>query len=163
MKIDRLICKPYPNSTISATFCEIKYISQDRMKLHVWANFSEPIHELWIHSVAYFKFNGLTFSRFPINIWENMCGWLAGKTKSFILDWTFGKVLQYSNLNHPCPYDGHVYVKVDNLSATILQIEQFLPAGKFRLDMNITDGNRNRVLAMAKIIFTIFDNRIERF
>lgn len=52
-------------------------------------NFSQPAYELWIHTVAYYRFNGLTYTKFPVDIWEDACGWLSGKKRSFILDIDF--------------------------------------------------------------------------
>lgn len=133
------------------------------MRCNVWANLSEPLHDAWFHAVYYYRFNRMTYQKFPIDLWENICSWIGNKTKSYILDWTFGKVLQYSNINHTCPYQGEVFVKVNNISISKFPFEQFLPAGKFRIDINITSGNRKIVFAMTQLFISISDNRIEQF
>lgn len=158
-----MTCKLYPNDIMSAVFCEVKYINRNNIKINVWANFSQPIYECWAHALVYYRFNGLTYQRFPIELWENVCGWFAGTSKSYLLDWTFGRVLQYTNMNHPCPYENHAYVKIDNISMNHFFIEQFLPAGKFRIDVNLTNTYKGAVLAMASIFFSVSDLRIEKF
>lgn len=163
IKIEKSICKKFPNNIISAVFCDIRYISRDNVKMNLWTNFSQPIYEAWIHAVVYYRFNGLIYQRFPVNLYEDLCGWLAKKSQSYILHWTFEQVLQYSNMNHHCPYNGHVYVKIDNISANNFLIEQFLPAGKFRLDINITNSHKGAALVMGSLFFSVSDNRVEKF
>lgn len=71
----------------------------------------------------------------------------------------------YSDLNHPCPYEGHIYIKIDNISVSTFLTEQFLPAGRYRMDVDLTDGSKHNLLAKANIFFSIHvsDHRIERF
>lgn len=152
-----------PSATVSDLLCEMKQISRNALKIHFSLNLTKPIYDVWLHSVFYYRFNGLTYKKFPIDLWENGCGWLAGTTKSWILDWTVGKVLNYSNLNHPCPYEGNVYLKVDSVPVSNFVIDQFLPAGKYRIDYYCTNGNRSDVLFSSHMFMSVSDNRIEQF
>lgn len=114
---EKVECIKIPNTIVSDVSCKLKYLNREYLKLHLWTNFSKPIQDAWIHTKAYYKFNGITYRRFPIDLWDNLCDWLAKKTKSYVLDWTFGRVLQYSNMNLPCPYVGQAYLKINNISA----------------------------------------------
>lgn len=151
-----------PNTIVSDVFCEIKYIRRDRFRMNIWANLSEPIHDAWFHFEFYYRYNPTTYQKFPVDLWENICDWFEGK-RAHILDWTVGKVLKYSNLNHPCPYIGHVYIRTDNLTTNDFPIEQLFPSGKYRIDVHFTDGNKSNVLVKSQYFFSISDYRIERF
>lgn len=54
--------------------------------------------DIWTHGVFYFKYN--QFKKFPIELWEDACSWLSGKKKSYLLEWTTGYLLSFSNVNH---------------------------------------------------------------
>lgn len=99
---------------------------------------------------------------FLCKVWENLCDWLSGKTKSFILDWTAGLILKYSNFNHPCPFDGQIYVRNDNFSMGEIAVTQFMPSGKYRANANLTDKHRKPLL-MIQFFVTVSDIRVERF
>lgn len=111
---------------------------------------------------AYYRY--VTYRFFPISIWDDMCGWIADKRHSFILDWTVGKVIQYSNMNHPCPYVGIVFIKVDNISMDTFVFDQLLPAGRYRIDFDISDEYQGKVsMLTGKIFASVSDHRIEQF
>lgn len=141
----------------------MKYISRDRLKFNVWGNLTRPVHDVLIHTAVYYKYNGLTYNRFTVDFWDNPCDWIIGKAKSYVLDWTIGRVLNYTNMNHPCPYDGHLYLKIDNISVYHFPFEPLLPAGRFRVDCNVTDTTRTNVLAMASAYLSVSDHRVERW
>lgn len=103
----------------------MRYIKRDRVRLNMYVNLSGPLYDAWIHFVFYYRYNGITYQKFPVNVWENLCDWKKG-TKSWILDWSIGKVLSYTNFNHPCPYEGQVYLKADNITANTFNIEQMV-------------------------------------
>lgn len=130
--------------------------------MDIRVNLSKPLNDAWIHGVAYYKLNSLKYQRFAVDLWENPCDWLAGK-KSRIMDWTFGRVIQYTNINHLCPYDGQIYLKVDNVSIHNFPMEPLVPAGRFRLDVNVTDGTKKHVLAITHLYISVSDHRVEQF
>lgn len=153
-----------PTEYISALGCQFKYISHTHIKVHLWANLTRPLSDGLIHIQPYYKFNSFTYQRFGVDVWLDPCKWLKGMTQfGFIFDWTIGRVLNYSNLNHPCPYDGHIYLKFDNVSVNTFSIEQLLPSGRFRIDGNVTDPTRKIVVASGSIFLSISDHRVERF
>lgn len=163
-----MICKIVNKTVVSDLVCEAKYIDRYRnMKGYVCANLSMPLKDIWMHAVVYYRFNGLTYSKFPVDLWEDACGWFAGTAKSYILDGTIGRLRNYkiidTNINHACPYLGHVYAKADNISTSRFKTQQILPSGKFCLDVNLTNGYRKNVLATAQLFGSISDHRVEQF
>lgn len=117
---------------------------------------------MWVHTVFYYKY-AYTYQKYAIDLWENMCDWLGKKTKSYLLDWTIGRAQRYTNINHSCPYEGVVYLKADNISIKQFPIEPLLPSGRYRMDINITEGNRKTSIFVGKVFFSISDHRIEQY
>lgn len=126
----------------------------------IWGNLTEPIYDAWLHAVVYYKYT--TYRKYPIDLWENVCDWMSGKSKAYILDWTIGRVRQYTNLNQSCPLEGAIYLKLNNISIEHFVIEPLMPSGRYRADLNITGPNRRNVLLLSKIFFSISDHRIEQ-
>lgn len=159
---ERLQCLQNQGDSLASINCEMKRISRDNFKIDILINLTQPVKDVWIHGVAYFKY--IHYQKFPVDLWEDLCGWLAGKSKSYLLDWGVKKLLKYSNLNHNCPYENAVYVKNNNITLKdIHAFEVFLPSGRFRLDVNLTEGYRGKVFFMMKMYITISDHRVEQF
>lgn len=99
-------------TVISDLFCKAKYIDHKHIKMYAWVNLSVPTYDAWVHTVYYYRFNKLTYAKFPIDLWENACNWLAKSSKSYILDWTMG-VGEATSIYQ---YESHVPIRWTNLS-----------------------------------------------
>lgn len=141
--------------------CEIKQISRRRLRIHFDANLTRPLRGAHIHTIAYYKYN--TYQKWAIDIWEDLCGWLSGTKRSYIMDWSVKKVLNYSNFDRPCPLEGNLFLKLNNISMDKFPLEPLLPSGRYRFDVNLTDANKIDVVVMGKLFFTVSDHRIEQF
>lgn len=93
---------------------------------------------------------------------EDWCGWMNGTARSFVMEWTFSKLLEYSNINHMCPYVGPVSIKVDSISEDTFTFEQSLmPSGKYRVDNDFMESPAGTPFMRASLYFSISDHRIE--
>lgn len=133
------------------------------MNIH-W-NLTSPVKEAWVHNVFYYQFNGRVYNKYPIDVWENICDFLNGKReKTYGLNWMLGrsKMLQYTNFNHPCPFNtGLMYAKVDNISMDNFNtMIALIPSGRYRIDFTFTEADRVP-MATAQIFFSVSDHRIE--
>lgn len=62
------------------------------------------------------------------------------------------------------PYQDAIIVKADNISIKkLLDFEMFLPFGRFRMDLNLTEGYGKSAFHITSTYFTISDHRIEQF
>ncbi len=125
------------------------------------------MNNLWLHGMLYYKFNGLTYQKFPVDLWEDACSWLRGRQKgtqqAHILDWTIGNMIEYSTLNQStCPLFGYHYFRNDNFSFNVFKFKPLLPSGRWRLDLEFTDGYMSDVIAAGYAHFTASDYRIEK-
>lgn len=160
--LEKLECSQNDGERLALVECDLKRISRNDFKINITINLLERVKDVWIHGVAYYKYNH--YQKFPIDLWEDLCGWLSGKSKSYILDWFVKKLLKFSNLNHTCPYEGTIFVKNNNISYKEIQnFEVFLPSGRFRIDVNLTEGYHGRVFFMMKLYAKVSDHRVEQF
>lgn len=119
----------------------------------------EPLDEVFFHTVVYYKYT--VFRKFPIDLWENVCGWLSGSKTSFILNALLNNVLPFIHGNLTCPMFGNYFILIKNISSTIYDIPSLMPSGQYRIDINVTEKNRNNILATASLQIINSDNRIE--
>lgn len=156
-----------PNSVVQSFYCNLRNIDWHKnMKFNFHFNLTRPVNDLWMHFVVYYKFNGLVYQKFPIDLWENFCEWQASRltgrpTAMYMLDWTLGKVVHKSNLNHPCPLVGYYVVQSKNTSMDTFIVEPLLPSGRYRLDVYVTENDRVPVCE-GHLYFSISDYRLEK-
>ncbi|KAG4071264.1 hypothetical protein HA402_003968 [Bradysia odoriphaga] len=149
--LDRFTCTILNPEKIVSVHCMCKHISWSNLKIDSELIFSRPIRNIWLHAVCYYKFNGIVYNKFPIDLWENVCDYADGKRKNtFFLDWWVARVIRFSNFNHPCPYS-NISVKTNNVSLDeIFSFDKSIfPSGRYRVDLSITEDDRIPFLKMA--------------
>lgn len=129
------------------------------MSVDVWANITQPLNGAWVHAVGYYKYN--TYQKIATEYWDDLCGWISGKSNSFLLDLYKSVILKHTNLNHSCPYTGLVYLLAQNISVKELTLPPIVPAGRYRVDFNFTEGDRKTPLVEGALYVSISDHRIE--
>lgn len=165
LDFERFTCDRNPNGVISYLKCDVRHIGRRRLRFDLAANITKPMTGAYMHLVAYYKYN--TYRRIAVNHWEDGCGWLNGTAKSFFLDWTLKRVQNYigadTNINHPCPYEGYTYLKINNISVDHFPLEPLMPSGRYRLDINITESDKKTSIFSAKLYMSVSDHRIEQY
>lgn len=82
----------------------------------------------------------------------------------YFLKWTGENVRNFSNMNHPCPYSGSAWIDVKRIPLNrLIMLEPLMPSGRYRVDINVTNGYKEQALAMTRLFFGISDTRIEQF
>lgn len=130
---ERFECTTNPLYPVIKMECDVRRISQRDMKMFIRANFSEPVHSIWIHGVFNYKYNTFSYQKFPIDLWEDLCAWLNGGKPTYFLKWTAVNVRNFSNMNHPCPYSGTAWVDIKRIPLNrLIMLEPLLPSGRYR-------------------------------
>lgn len=70
-------------------------------------------------------------------------------------------IAKYSNTYHPCPFSGLIYAKADNVSVQHFILPQIVPAGRYRIDFNITEGQHGTTMIATSVYGSISDHRVE--
>ncbi|XP_055301633.1 uncharacterized protein LOC129568098 [Sitodiplosis mosellana] len=142
--------------------CDVRRISQQDMKIYIRFNFTEPMNTIWIHGIFYYKY--ISYQKFPIDLWEDYCAWVRGEKPTYFLKWTAENVRNYSNMNHPCPYSGTAWIDVKRMPLNrLIVLDQLMPSGRYRVDLNLTRGYKDQALIMTRFYFGISDTRVEQF
>lgn len=155
--LERFSCH-VSSKKIGQYYCKVKYIDRENIKVLVWANLTEPLTAAHVHILAYYRYN--TWFKIA-DFWIDLCGWISGKEKAYVLDYLKPLIFKYTNLNHSCPYSGYLFGKVDNISLQLFTFPQIVPSGRYRIEVNVTEGDRNKPFASATIQSSISDHRIE--
>lgn len=103
----------------------------------------------------------------PINFFEDICGWLGGTKRSYLMEWTLARSMKAVVYNHKmeCPLkEGDFSLNYRNISLN----EKFpaipiFPSGQYILKMDVLDGQSNISLVKATYYFAISDHRIEKY
>lgn len=89
---------------------------------------------------------------------------MAGGSEAYFLKWTAQHVKNFSNLNHKCPYFGSTWINIERIAVNkLIMMEQLMPSGRYRVDLNVTEGIHQDAFITTKFYFGISDNRIEQF
>lgn len=143
--------------------CIVKRIDRNNIKIDGLATLSKPVDDVWFHAVGYYKYN--TYTKIATELWENGCdlirNFIAGKKFLFFPTYLIPFVTNYTNVNHECPFSGQMWIRANNLSIQFFALPQIVPAGRYRLDISITEGNREKVLGRAQIYGGVSDHRVE--
>ncbi|XP_037911876.1 uncharacterized protein LOC119652013 [Hermetia illucens] len=131
-RLQKIECTRYDSSVGNIT-CFLH--NQDTAQSEVDVDFyiSRPVDGILIHMEIWKKLNG-NFILTPINITINACHYFDKKERvpfhaSLIMKW----VQSVSNINHKCPYIGHVFIK--NLNTE--NFRKIIPVGDYRLDVKL--------------------------
>lgn len=162
MTLERVLCRTFPGSKISSVSCNVKHIDRKNLKILVAANVTTKLQEIFVVVKPYFKFN--TYTRIAGHIYASLCDWIAGKKSHFITDFYLKELINHTNANHTCPYfPGQLLLKIDNISTQEFGFPQIMPAGRYRLDVSITESDV--IAATPQCEFSIYcsvsDHRIE--
>ena len=140
--------------------CYAKMVARDTISVDFFITPSQPMRNLKLHSVFYYRFNPHTYSKFLVDHWEDLCGYLSGRKSSPLLDVAFKLFGSHSNMNHSCPYNESIKVVFKDYELKKFIIEPLLPAGRFRLDNFYYGGGPEKLIASVKVYFAISDHRI---
>lgn len=75
--LERVVCPvARPNIVEHSVHCRVKYIDWNRnLKVQINFNITRPLKQIWMHTRLYYKFNGLVYSKFPVDLRYNICEW----------------------------------------------------------------------------------------
>lgn len=159
------------NSTkVTVTECWLKKVGRignDRISAVTRFRITEPITEAFLHMRAFYKYQAYQpYKKFPVDIWEDLCGWLNGTKNSFYLNWTLEPAKKFITYDGEmkCPLIGNLDMKFENISLNSrFPLTQIVPSGRYRVEVNFTEGDRSTIISGKRYYFSISDNRIGQF
>lgn len=154
-----MICRTYLPSVVSNLTCRIKYIDRNHLKGYLSLDLRKPARSAWVHAVMFYKY--FTYQRIATEYRDDLCAWINGDSKSFLLEYFRPLIKQYTNANHSCPYTGKIFAKADNISVQQFAFPQIVPAGRYRIDINVTINHQKIPMVGGSLYGSVSDHRIE--
>ncbi|XP_055377867.1 uncharacterized protein LOC129609773 [Condylostylus longicornis] len=143
----RLECDASPEWFSNYT-CHIKPVSRTKKIIVAWGIIKKPINKVFMHVQIFKRFNG--WQPYLINESFEGCELLDGKKSSnsfhnYIYKISKPLLDKYTNINHPCPYNGTVelyevdYNKVDVPAAK----GTVFPSGYYKVIAKVHEANNS--------------------
>lgn len=148
-KIERIECsnnKRFCNESI----CDVKFVSRDTSLINVGCNLVKSVKKVNVRMTLHYR--NLVYQKFLIDVTEDYCGFQNGIDTQKMLHVFMPHVYPYApSLKGKCPFIGNM--TVIGLPYGKYLFPHFLPAGQYRLDIDIT--TRNITIWFLQVFFAI--------
>lgn len=167
MILRQFICKPGNSTAIIVKNCSIKRagpIGTDLYSAYIELDAVKPLSVIRTHVEVYYKYQ--VYKKFPIDYWEDMCAWLNEKKRSFLMDWTLGRSMEYLHYDGKfrCPFQGNITFRFDRLSINKrFPMIPLLPSGNYITDTKFFEKDTKNVIVITRMHVTISDTRVEQY
>lgn len=146
------------------TKCSVVLVDRNTQLLNIACSVGEKQkNNIRLHFKMYYRFNGLTYRPFLIDIEADFCAFMLNvlKRPNIMLANVMEQVRKHSNIDHPCPYTGTV--EIQNLTLSNLFLGgSMLPTGQYRFHSKIYDDKENKTILEPIVFFTVPQSRDAR-
>ena len=142
--------------------CFFKPVAPNTITIDISGNLTHPLKNVQVHVKADYSYNGITFVKFPVDVWESVCAYHTGKFEP-VVNTFYSNFMYYWNINHPCPYEGDITMYAEKYKVNSFLVEQILPSGRYRFYANLTEGRKREMVAAIRISISISDHRVHGF
>ncbi|KAH8411030.1 hypothetical protein KR222_007454, partial [Zaprionus bogoriensis] len=137
-KSTNLECLPHPKFVENAT-CKVKALNWNKAVLHMDCDLIKPLRNPTVRVQLFKKNYSNQYHPFLINVVFNLCDIIS--KRNFI---PYGKIVwnvlkQHSNVNHSCPFAGHLMARNLYIDANNSIIPIF-PLGFYLLSMDVVEN-----------------------
>ncbi|XP_075157497.1 uncharacterized protein LOC142230754 [Haematobia irritans] len=110
IKFTKLECKDYDKSFVHFKQCQLKAIGRNRIALQLIANLKKKIDDTLIINAELFR-KSHDFRPFMYNDTMEFCGFIKNPNRYMFWKILVQEMIQFTNVNHTCPYEGDIIVK----------------------------------------------------
>ncbi|CAD7084546.1 unnamed protein product [Hermetia illucens] len=141
----KIECVPY-DPALTNISCSIRNHGTAQNAADVECFMGRPLNDILIHMAVWKKLNG-NFILTPINMTINACQYLSKNARvpfhaNLIMKW----VQSFSNINHTCPYSGHIFVR--NLRTD--NFRMIIPDGEYRMDVKLYEKSFSHPIILVR-------------
>lgn len=141
------------NSSYIANYtCQSYRVAQERLSVTIKANLNRTCDNIFVHVQLFYLYEN--DERQLLNKWDDVCGYFAGESPSFLIDLLIDFFRKYSNINHTCPYAGEIHVVAERLAVNEIVTRNYIPTGKYRAVISLTNGHRRDFIGQVTVTFT---------
>ncbi|KAH8286131.1 hypothetical protein KR054_003176, partial [Drosophila jambulina] len=127
-KLTNAMCGSYNKSWIRINLCRLKAISRHKAVFNLNVTFLQPTKDIVVHYRMFKRENG--YKPWLVNVKIDGCRFLR-KPYDALGIMLFNIYKDFSNINHTCPFFGHVFIKDMYLSTDVMKLP--LPTGDYLL------------------------------
>ncbi|KAH8392019.1 hypothetical protein KR200_002547, partial [Drosophila serrata] len=121
-KLTNAVCSSYNKSWISINYCRLKAVSRNKAVFNLNITFLQPTNDIVLHYRLFKRENG--YKPWLVNLKMNGCRFMRRPYDALGIV-LFNTYKNFSNINHTCPYYGHVFIKDMYLSTDIVRLPLF--------------------------------------
>lgn len=138
--------------------CYAKPIARNTFNINVTGVFHQTIMPR-VKFVLNFRYN--TFEKYMIDRWENPCVFFDGTGNAEVFTILYENFQNLVSL-HACPYRRNetFTIVADRFEVDNYRTETLLPAGHYRLDIQIASSDDRIFVMLLEIFFEISDHRV---
>ena len=142
--------------------CTFKPVGPNILSIDIFAKLIRSLKNVQLHATVYYSYNGITFTKFPIDVWESLCDYHKGKWQP-IIEMFYYNLRPFWNVNHPCPYSDNITLHIDKYAINDFSVGQILPSGRYRFFANLTEGRKRDFVWSIQLFIEISDHRVHGF
>lgn len=142
--------------------CDIRLTARNVLKSNISFRILDDINIMYIRFDTLYRYN--TYQKFPINLWENVCDYLAGRGRQYMINIMYDNFGQYIT-NHTCPFKANETLSfmVDKYYVNNFTFNYLVPSGDYRLNITYAVGAERNMLIELEFYYSVSDHRIWRF
>lgn len=141
MGFERLECIHNPNSGLKFNKCYARLIGRQFIRIDMVAALNHTLESAFLHYSVFYQFSTNEFRSFPVNGWEDFCGYMRGDAGNIFIKTIYPPFRKFTNLNDSCPIKRpFILFKIQNLTMSYFSPLFMIPSGRYRLDLAFHEG-----------------------
>lgn len=156
--LEKVVCDETNYELVSEMNCFVRPVAPNVHRVNITFHFIKPLDNLWTHFTVYYRYS--TYQRL-VHQMEDICVPNHNESKTSIMNVFLRNFAILGELTfvHKCPMQLMMFTSERmNMSHFVFPL---MPAGRYRVDFNLTKGARNgRHIFFVQLFFKISDFRL---
>ncbi|XP_070135472.1 uncharacterized protein [Drosophila bipectinata] len=132
-KVTNIKCNCYDKSFCEFPQCELKVLGRGKIGIFVYAKIKQlPLNEVLLNLSLFRKLNG--YRPFMYNVTVDFCSYMKNRKRYPWINIVHSIILNYSNINHSCPYNHDLIIADMVLNDAMLEKTPF-PTGSYMFQL----------------------------
>lgn len=138
-----------------------KLINEQEIRVDLEATSNRTINSVFVQYSLYSRYSTNGYRQLIADRVEDFCGYMKGDNGNIALSHIFPDYVQFTNVNHTCPYvPGYYFFKISNFTMNDYSHIIFAPSGKYRLEISAHDGYKGPMYGKVHLYLSVSDQRV---
>lgn len=154
---ERIECDEPNHDFISQFKCEMRPVAPNVYRTNFTVHLRKPTANIWVYTSLHYRYS--TYQRIA-HQWEDLCYYLRHGTHAPVLKVMHENLKAMGTLIYTsqCPMTEFIFTQ-ERFNASLFVIP-LVPSGRYRIDLNVTQGKNGRYIHFRKFYFHISDFRV---